>query len=202
MNRKVQVGCVCLAAVLLLMPIARGDILQSTDFSSYVYWGDHVWPCPGYFTSYTSGYSNGDDYDNLGGAQGSFSIYTTEAGDFHWWSYCSGRAAVALQLWDGGTSYAEAWGWFSWDDPGGAGENMGHALVEDGDTRGQWWEYETDPPVVRYADDTMYGTHFDAMQGISLENIALVWVTVHDGGQDYGDASAEARTSASMTPVE
>ncbi len=196
MREKTFVGWVCVIAMVLIVPMARGEILDSNDFDQDIFWGDHIWPVGGYFTSYVSGRSNGSDYDNLGGAWGANFIYTTEAGNFDWNVYLYAETSVGLVLWDGKPSYAEAWAQISCDTPHGSYEDMAHVIVEDADTTGREASDWIQLPFV----DGEKNIHFDAMTGINVGNMVLLWITTHEGKYDYGIGSAEAQSDGTLMP--
>jgi hypothetical protein len=65
-------------AALLVIPIAKGEILEDFGTDAELVAGEHVQLTPGRTISTASGQSDGDDPFNCGGAFGWRSLYTTE----------------------------------------------------------------------------------------------------------------------------
>lgn len=95
-----------------------------------------------------------------------------------------------LQLWDEETSYASGWADVIADAPNGGDHFTAHVdLVDSG--RG-WYPFLWDQP---HALPGLYISGYDefgAMEGVRAENVAIAYMSTHDGGEDNGWAYAEA----------
>lgn len=191
MKDGVYIGYACLMAMLLIVPIAGGAILEDSDTEAHISWGEHLNLSPGSWVSTAAATSDGEDPYNFGWASGWTAAYTTEAGTFDWAYNLYGEVYCELMLWDEETSYSHAWADVSADAPDGGKNFSAHVgLTEAGFGGFPWAWYQTGPMNGYYAQGT---DDFGVMEGVGSENIAIVYVSTHEGDADCGYAIAEAR---------